>query len=74
MNDTDPVQSPGRDIVAQKVRRAAGLNALRKIGTIVATERQADNESAKLLRWFSRYGLLVLLGAALLVAYAMDII
>lgn len=48
-----------------------GSNALRKIGLIVATERQTDTDKAKLLRWFARYGWIVLPGAALLVAYVM---
>lgn len=49
-------------------------SALRKIGRIVATEQQTDSDKAKLLRWFARYGLIVLAGAALLVAYVMGLI
>jgi hypothetical protein len=60
--------------VKQKVRRVVGINALRKIGLIVATDRQTDNEKAKMLRWFARYGWIVLPGVALLVAYAMGLI
>jgi len=69
VNDPEPVRSPGQDIVEQKVRRAVGLSALRKIGAIVAGERQADADKARVLRWFARYGWIVLPGAALLVAY-----
>ncbi len=51
-----------------------GINALRKIGLIVAMDQQTDNEKAKMLRWFARYGWIVLPGVALLVAYAMGLI
>lgn len=57
------------EIVAHKVRRAAGINALRKIGRIVATEQQADTDKARILRWFARYGWFALPGVAILVAY-----
>lgn len=68
MNDSE------QEIVKQKVRRAVGINALRKIGLIVAADQQTDNEKAKMLRWFARYGWIVLPGVALLVAYAMGLI
>ena len=74
MNNPEPMQSPEQSIVEQKVRRAVGINALRKIGVIVAREQQADTDKANVLRWFARYGWIVLLGAALLVAYAMGLI
>ena len=64
----------GQEIVEQKVRRAVAVNALHKIGRIVATELQADADKAKLLRWFARYGWIVLPGAALLAAYAISLI
>lgn len=64
----------GREIVEHKVRRAVGANALRKIGRIVAEEQQADEEKARALRWFARYGWLVLIGSALLLAYLMGVI
>ncbi len=69
MNDSDPGQDSEPDIVQQKVRRAAGINALRKIGLIVAGEQQADTDKARVLRWFARYGWIALPGVALLVAY-----
>ena len=67
---SDPLQ----EIVEHKVRRAAGANALREIGRIVAEERQADAEKARALRWFFRYGWLVLLCVALALAYLMGVI
>lgn len=63
------MNNPGSKIVEQKVRRAAGVNALRKIGLIVARERQADADKTRVLRWLSRYGWIALPGIALLVAY-----
>ena len=65
---------PGQEIVEHKVRRAAGLNALRKIGAIVAEEQQADADKAKVLLWFARYGWIVLIGSALLLAYLMGVV
>lgn len=65
---------PEREIVEHKVRRAVGLNALRKIGVIVAEEQQAEADNAKGLRWFARYGWLILIGSALLLAYLMGVI
>ncbi len=73
MNDPESRDSPEQDIVEQKVRRAVGINALRKIGVIVAGEQQADTDRACVLRWFFRYGWLILLGGALLLAYAMGL-
>lgn len=64
----------GQEIIEHKVRRAAGLSALRKIGVIVAEEQQADADKAKTLRWFVRYSWLVLTGGALLLAYLMGVI
>jgi len=74
VNNPEPMQRPEQNIVEQKVRRAVGINALRKIGVIVVREQQADTDKANVLRWFARYGWIVLLGAALLVAYAMGLI
>lgn len=71
MSDPEPEYSPEQDIVEQKVRRAAGISALRKIGAIVAREQQADTAKAMVLRWFVRYGWMILLGGALLLAYVM---
>lgn len=63
-----------REIIEHKIRRAVGLSALRKIGGIVAEEHQADVDNAKALRWFVRYGWMVLIGSALLMAYAFGLI
>ena len=63
------MNDPEKEIVEHKVRRAAGANALRKIGRIVAEDRQADEEKARVLRWFLRYGWIIALGAVLLWAY-----
>jgi len=41
---------------------------------IVAEEQQADAKKANVLRWFVRYGWIVLPCIALLVAYAMGLI
>lgn len=73
MSDPKPEYSPEQDIVERKVRRAVAFNALRKIGVIVAREQQADTDRACVLRWFVRHGWMILLGGALLLAYAMGI-
>ena len=74
MSDPEPEYSPEQDIVEQKVRRAAGISALRKIGAIVAREQRADTSKANVLRWFVRLGWMILLGGALLLVYAMGLI
>ena len=48
-------QEPEQEVVEYKVRRATGINALRKIGLIVAEEQQADADNARALRWFVLY-------------------
>lgn len=68
------MNNPEQEIVEHKVRRAVGINALRKIGIIVAEEQQTESEKARVLIWFARYGWLILLGAALLLVYAMGLI
>ena len=74
MSDPEPGYIPEQDIVEQKLRRAAGISALRKIGAIVAREQQADTAEANVLRWFVRLGWMILLGGALLLVYAMGLI
>jgi hypothetical protein len=59
--------------VEKNVRHAVGVSALRKIARIVAEDRQVDAEKEKALRWFVRYGWMVLLGAALLLAYLLGV-
>ena len=68
------MNNPEQEVVEQKVRRAVGINALHKISVIVAKEQQVDTDKAKVLRWFARYGWIVLLGAALLAAYLIGMI
>lgn len=58
-----------KEIVEHKVRRAVGIRALRKMGGIVAEERRDDEDKARVVRWFLRYGWLVALGAVLAWAY-----
>ncbi len=65
---------PGQEVVEFKMRRAAGMNALRKIGAIVADEQRDDADNARALRWFARYGWMVLICSALLMAYLMGVI
>ncbi|HUV99486.1 MAG TPA: hypothetical protein VMV88_04945 [Gallionella sp.] len=65
----NPGQGSEQGIAEQKVRRAAAISALRKIGSIVAVEQQADTDKATMLSWFARYGWIALPGAALLAAY-----
>jgi hypothetical protein len=74
VNDPERMQCHEHSIVEQKVRRAVAVNALRKIGLIVAAERRADNDKAKWLRRFARYGWIILPGIALLLAYLMGLI
>ncbi|MBI5626461.1 MAG: hypothetical protein HY935_04575 [Nitrosomonadales bacterium] len=64
------MNNPEQEIIENNVRRAAGINALRKIGEIVSEEQQTDAENARVLRWFFRYGWLVMIGSVLLLAYA----
>jgi len=68
------VNHPEQEIIERKIRRAAAVNALRKIGKIVAREDQADVEKVKAVRWFVRYGWMILLFGALLLVYGIGII
>ncbi len=63
------MSEPEKEIVEHKVRRAVGFHALRKIGKIVAEERQADENKARVVRWFLRYGWLIALGTVSAWAY-----
>ncbi|HXU93531.1 MAG TPA: hypothetical protein VFP33_07745 [Gallionella sp.] len=63
------MSGPEKEIVEHKVRRAVGIHALRKIGKIVAEEQRADEEKARVVRWFLRYGWLVTLVAVSAWAY-----
>ena len=68
------MNNPEQDIVQNKVRRAVGVNALRKIGGIVAEDRQLDADKASLLRWFVRYGWIFLPAVTLLAGYLIVVI
>lgn len=68
------MSNPEHEVVEHKVRRAMGVHALRKIGKIVAEERQADSEKARVLNWSVRYGWLIALCIVLIFAYAKGII
>ena len=68
MNDPEP------EIVEHKVRRAAGINVLRKIGAIVAEEQKIDAGKDRVLRWIVRFGWIVLPCVVLLAVYAMGLI
>lgn len=69
------MNQPEHDEELEKnVRRATGVSALRKIGKIVAEDLQVDAEKEQALRWFARYGWMVLLAGALLLAYLLGVI
>lgn len=65
---------PEHEIIEYKVRSAAGIHALRKIGAIVAEVQRIDSAKDGVLRWLVRFGWIVLAGAALLAAYATGLI
>jgi len=69
------VNEPEQDVIEQNIYRAAAITMhCEKIGEIVARESQADMEKVKALRWFVRYGWMILLFGALLLAYGIGII
>ena len=70
---SESISGPVQDVVEQKVRRAVAVNALHKIGKIVAREQQADTDKVIVLRWALRYGWLILLAAAALLAGLMGV-
>ena len=74
MNEPEPMHDAEQNIIEKKVRRTVGISALRKIGKIVAAEQQADAEKDKVLRWFARYGWIILAGGTLLFAYLMGLL
>lgn len=65
----DPVQ-----VIEQKVRRAVAVNALHKIGIIVARDQQEETNKDNMLRWALRYGWLVLLCAVALLVGLLGVI
>ena len=52
---------PEDEMVEHKVRRASGLNALRRISAIVGEEQKIDAAKARYTRWLLRYGMVLLL-------------
>jgi hypothetical protein len=52
----------------QNIRRSTGVNALKKIGAIVDEENRNDAADVRMLRWLLRYGWIVLLIAAAILA------
>ena len=65
MNSKDPLQ--------QNISHTTGLHALRKIRAIVDEENKNDAATAHALRWLLRYGWLVLLAIAALLARLMGV-
>ena len=59
---------PEQERIEQTVRRTAGLHALKEIRGIVDEDLREEAERAKLLSAFLRYGWIVLLLAAWLLA------
>ena len=66
-------QEPDRRI-EKNVRRAAGHAALREIRGIVDEEQEKDAANERALRAFLRYGWIVLLAAAALLAHYLGVI
>ncbi|MBU0622157.1 MAG: hypothetical protein KJ795_09935 [Gammaproteobacteria bacterium] len=60
MNTDDPLQ--------QNIRRTTGLHALKQIGDIVEEDNRNEAAKAHVLRWMLRYGWLVLLLIAAVLA------
>jgi hypothetical protein len=65
MNAEDPMQ--------QNIRRTTGQHALRKIRAIVDEENEHDAAVARTLRWLLRYGWIVLLVIAAVLARLMGV-
>lgn len=65
MSAEDPLQ--------QNIRRTTGQHALKKIRAIVDEEIARDAAAARALRWLLRYGWIVLLVIAALLAHLMGV-
>ena len=65
MNTEDPLQ--------QNIRRTTGQHALRKIRAIVDEENENDAAATRILRWLLRYGWVVLLVIAAVLARLMGV-
>jgi hypothetical protein len=66
MNSDDPLQ--------KNIRNTAGIHALKQIRSIVDEENANDAFKARALRWLLRYGWLVLLFVAALLARLLGVI
>ncbi|MDO8313226.1 MAG: hypothetical protein Q7T25_14935 [Sideroxyarcus sp.] len=66
MSTDDPLQ--------QNIRRTTGLHALKQIRAIVDEENADDAFKARALRWLARYGWLLLLLIAALLARFLGVI
>ena len=62
------MMNPEQERIKRNVRQAAGLHALKEIGNIVEDDLREEAARVKLLRGFLRYGWIVLLLAAGLLA------
>jgi len=65
MNPEDPLQ--------RNIRRTTALHALKKIRAILDKESANDAATARALRWLLRYGWIVLLVIAALLARLMGV-
>jgi hypothetical protein len=61
------------DQMQQNIRRSAGQQALKKIRAIVDEENEHDAAITRALRWLLRYGLIVLLVIAAVLARLMGV-
>ncbi len=68
------MSTPDQERIDQNVRRTAGIHALKEIRGIVDEDLREEAARAKLLRAFLRYGWIVLLLAAWLLARYFGII
>jgi hypothetical protein len=66
MNSDDPLQ--------QNIARTSALHALKKVRVLVDEANAEDQTKAKALRWLMRYGWLLLLLIAALVARFIGVI
>ncbi len=65
MSTEDPLQ--------QNIRRTTGKHALKQIHAIVEEENENEAAKARALRWLMRYGWIVLLVGAALLAHLMGV-
>jgi hypothetical protein len=66
MSNDDPLQ--------QNIRRTATHHALKQVSVLVDKANAEDASKANVLRWITRYGWLVLLLTAVLVARVLGVI